>query len=413
MSRLLARVVTIAAAAGNLPLLDATTISPTADIDCEFKDTYPNQYVTLKTSEAMVMDGNMNEVSWQAVPFTEDFVDISTDIVPKFTTKAKILWDDEYLYVAAVLQENQVWANISSTCHCIDPTEDQVIFHDNDFEIFIDPDGSNHFYKEFEINAQNATWDLVLNKPYSDGGYENSSRVFGHEGFDMLPPLRCGVSIDGGSINDPSSSPDTHGWTVEVAIPLASLAINETVTVPPADGVFWRINFSRVEWGVQVVNNQYYKDPCCQSCPVPGTSVEDNWVWTAMGEVNMHVPDKWGLLQFRNVTVPRDAFRVKKHDNFGFGADDINALFYDEWPIRSIAMIIYYAEHSFYNEFGTFTSNVTALNMFASPPVLNGCCSQLPEIVSDRSTFVAQVTDTTARFSATVRTDRLLTVFRL
>jgi hypothetical protein len=127
-----------------------------------------------------------------------------------------------------------------------------------------------------------------------------------------------------------------------------------------------------------------------------------------MGEVNMHVPDKWGLLQFRNVTVPGDAFRVKKH-----GADDINALFYDEWPIRSIAMIIYYAEHSFYNEFGTFTSNVTALNMFASPPVLNACCSQLPEIESDRSTFVAQVTDTTARFSATVRTDRLLTVFRL
>jgi hypothetical protein len=28
------------------------------------------------------------------------------------------------------------------------------------------------------MNARGVWWDLVLNKPYSDGGYENSSRVF-------------------------------------------------------------------------------------------------------------------------------------------------------------------------------------------------------------------------------------------
>ena len=33
----------------------------------------------------------------------------------------------------------------------------QVIFHDNDFEIFVDADGSNHNYKEFEMNALNQT----------------------------------------------------------------------------------------------------------------------------------------------------------------------------------------------------------------------------------------------------------------
>ena len=34
----------------------------------------------------------------------------------------------------------------------------QVIFHDNDFEIFVDADGSNNNYKEFEMNALNQTW---------------------------------------------------------------------------------------------------------------------------------------------------------------------------------------------------------------------------------------------------------------
>ena len=33
----------------------------------------------------------------------------------------------------------------------------KVIFHDNDFEIFLDADGSNHNYKEFEMNALNQT----------------------------------------------------------------------------------------------------------------------------------------------------------------------------------------------------------------------------------------------------------------
>ena len=95
----------------------------------------------------------------------------------------------------------QIWANISPPCHCLNPDQDQVksladaflmvcvviqlsltkkiicfgrrillegfpdhlhvcsqvIFHDNDFEVFVDADGSNHNYKEFEMNALNQT----------------------------------------------------------------------------------------------------------------------------------------------------------------------------------------------------------------------------------------------------------------
>ena len=46
---------------------------------------------------------------------------------------------------------------------------DSVIFQDNDFEVFIDPDGDNHNYYEIEINALNTEWDLRLPKPYRDG----------------------------------------------------------------------------------------------------------------------------------------------------------------------------------------------------------------------------------------------------
>jgi hypothetical protein len=36
-------------------------------------------------------------------------------------------WDATYLYVGAMLQETQVWANQTQ--------ENAVIFHDNDFEV--------------------------------------------------------------------------------------------------------------------------------------------------------------------------------------------------------------------------------------------------------------------------------------
>ena len=44
-----------------------------------------------------------------------------------------------------------------------------MIFRDNDFEVFIDPDSDNHNYCEIEVNANGALWDLFLAKPYREG----------------------------------------------------------------------------------------------------------------------------------------------------------------------------------------------------------------------------------------------------
>merc|ERR1719416_91540 len=78
-------------------------------------------------------------------------------------------WDDAYLYVGAHMEETDVWGTLTE--------HNSVIFHDNDFEVFVDTDGTNHNYKEFEINALGTTWCLHLNKPYDNGGIENSKRV--------------------------------------------------------------------------------------------------------------------------------------------------------------------------------------------------------------------------------------------
>ena len=106
----------------------------------------------------------IDDAAWQAAPWTDGFVDIEGDRKPqpRFRTRVKMLWDDEHFYVAAELEEPHVWGTLTK--------HDSVIFHDNDFEVFIDPDGDNHEYYEFEINALNTEWDLFLKKPYRDGG---------------------------------------------------------------------------------------------------------------------------------------------------------------------------------------------------------------------------------------------------
>ena len=104
--------------------VESSSVNP---FDCTFAASYPRQYVAHYTSKPLVIDGALDDPAWLAVPFTAPFVDISTDTAPRFHTHAKIRWDSSFLYVGAELEDTAVWANISSTCHCVDPNADQVM----------------------------------------------------------------------------------------------------------------------------------------------------------------------------------------------------------------------------------------------------------------------------------------------
>jgi len=232
----------------------------------------PRGYVCYRATGPITIDGRLNEESWQQVPWTEDFVDIEGDAKarPRFRTRAKMLWDDHYYYVAAELEEPHVWA--THTQH------DSVIFEDNDFEIFIDPNGDNHEYYEFEINALNTGWDLFLVKPYRDGGPALNSWE--------IPGLKTAVHVDG-TLNDPRDV--DKGWSVELAIPWKVLGEAAHRPAPPREGHQWRVNFSRVEWKHEIFEGKYRK---------LAKEKEDNWVWSPQGVIDLHRPEMWGYVQF-------------------------------------------------------------------------------------------------------------------
>jgi hypothetical protein len=218
------------------------------------------------------IDGRLNDAAWAGAPWTDYFVDIEGDgkLRPRFRTCAKMLWDDEYFYIAADMEEPHVWATLTR--------HDSVIFHDNDFEVFIDPNGDAIEYYEFEINALNTGWDLFLNKPYRHGGKARNEWE--------IPGLRTAVHIRG-TLNDPRDRDE--GWTVEVAFPWKVLGEFAHKPAPPNAGDEWRVNFSRVEWRHEVIGGEYRKLLKVK---------EDNWVWSSQGVINMHVPEKWGRVRF-------------------------------------------------------------------------------------------------------------------
>ncbi len=300
----------------------------------------------------ITIDGKLDEEAWKAVPWTDEFTDIEGDlrIKPRFRTRAKMLWDDQYFYIAAELEEPHLQA--SFTAH------DSYIFHqDNDFEVFIDPDGDNHNYAEFEMNALNTGWDLRLSKPYRDGGKA-------HDGWNIAG-LKTAVHLDG-TLNDPRDT--DRGWTIEIAIPWEEIRKLESRPNPsprgfgvPTDGEQWRVNFSRVEWRFEVVDGKYQKVP---------NRKEDNWVWSPQHVIDMHRPEMWGYVQFSTI----DAQRLQAVGGAPFRPDPAGAA-------KHLLHRVYRAQAAFHKKHQRYAASLHELGLaelgdelrdatLAGPPLL-------------------------------------------
>lgn len=289
----------------------------------------PLKYVCYQASQPIKIDGILDEADWQKTVWTSDFVDIEGTVKPRprFKTKAKMLWDKDYFYIAAELEEPHIWGNLKN--------RDDIIFYDNDFEIFIDPDGDTRNYSEFEMNALNTVWDLLLTHPYRD--VDNAAL---HQ-FD-IKGLKSGVAIYG-TLNNPTDKDSC--WTLEVAFPWNGFKEISNSPLPPVNNHQWRINFSRVEWQTQIVNGAYSKivNPATNK-PFP----EDNWVWSPQGVVNMHYPEMWGYVQFSESTVgsTNTDFIMSKDENA-------------KWFLRNV----YYKERNYFEKSGKFTTDLKILGI--------------------------------------------------
>ncbi|WP_411032346.1 carbohydrate-binding family 9-like protein [Spongiimicrobium sp. 3-5] len=253
----------------------------------------PKTYIAQKTIDTIIIDGKPNEISWQKAKWTDLFIDIEGELQPKYHTKLKMIWDTGYLYFFAELKEPHVWATLKQ--------RDTVIFYNNDFEIFIDPQGDTHNYYEYEMNALNTVWDLFLSKPY-----RNNGTILGDWDF---KGLRSAVDIQG-TLNDPSDTDE--GWSLEVAIPWSFTTAPGGKTKIP-ENKFWRMNFSRVNWDFNLTNGTYSRK---KNAKTGEFLPEYNWVWSPQGVINMHEPEHWGYVYFSGDTVgDKSVFEIPKDEH--------------------------------------------------------------------------------------------------
>ncbi len=323
------------------------------------KEIIPKTYVAYKASEAITIDGISDEASWDRAKWSDNFIDIEGVKIPTYQTNVKMIWDDNNLYFYAELEEPHIWGDIT--------IRDEVIFYNNDFEIFIDPDGDTHNYYEFEMNALNTVWDLFLSKPYRDHGKVlNNWDING---------LKSAVQIDG-TINDPTDK--DKKWSVEIAMPWEVLVEASGSKEVPADKS-WRLGFSRVNWNFDLIDGKYHRKKDKSGKYLP----EYNWVWSPTGVINMHEPEKWGYVYFSSK-------KPEETDSFNIPNDEKI-----KWELYKLhrAQISYYESHN------SFASTIESLTT--------------SDIIVEDKTLQAQIETHSTGYNITIKSpfsDKILTL---
>ena len=314
--------------------------------------TIPKNYQVLYTGNAPVIDGMIDEAEWSHAAWSDLFVDIEGSLkpTPSLETRVKMLWTDSSLYIAASLQEPGVWATLTH--------RDDIIFHDNDFEVFIDADNNTHQYTEIEVNAYNTIFDLLMPKPYRNG----SGAMIGHD----VAGLKTAVKVNG-TINNEGDK--DSGWTIEMAIPFRSLYINNEQGIPK-EGALWRINFSRVQWQTEVLNGRYVRKKNDTGKLLP----ENNWVWSPQGVINMHYPERWGYLYF-----------TKQDATSHFD------LPYNE-KRKPYLWLVYYKQHAYRTTHGKFATSLVQLGI-DSPAISIGGISNILRTEATTRQFMVYISD--------------------
>ena len=308
-----------------MPALAVALTGPAHGSDVSLSAIEPKTYVAYRASGPVEIDGRLDEPSWQRAEWTDGFVDSdgdAQDAAPPLDTRVKLLWDNQFLYLAADIEEPHVWATLTA--------RDATIYHDNDFEVFIDADGDTHEYWELEVNAFGTVWDRFLVRPYRDGGAALTACD--------LSGLETGVMVWGTANN---AGDTDEGWSLEMAAPWSVLEQGAHRPAPPADGDHWRMNFSRVEWSVQEeADGRGYEK-------IPGRH-EETWVWSPHGFVDMHYPELWGFIQFSEHTV---------------GSQTVKALRPPEEEAKRVLREIYYRQRDFRDATGRYTAHLDSLGI--------------------------------------------------
>ncbi|MBS2031513.1 MAG: carbohydrate-binding family 9-like protein [Deltaproteobacteria bacterium] len=181
-------------------------------------------YVVPKRQGEITIDGKLDDAAWQKAPSTPAFVNTMNGGQARSETHAKLLWDDQFLYVAFDVQTPDVWGTKTQ--------KDEPIYGEQVVEIFIDADGDQKTYNELEVSPHNIQFDAAFDYRRSDL----------QKAMAWDSKMESAVQVQGTLDN---SSDTDRGFTVEMKIPIANLYA--VPHVPPQVGDTWRFNLYYID----------------------------------------------------------------------------------------------------------------------------------------------------------------------
>lgn len=200
-----------------------------------------------RVSHPIVVDGLLNEADWQEASVIR-LVDIYGKPPVQPTTVRAMSFGD-MLYMGFQVWDKEILATMTQ--------RDDKVWREEVVEFFISPP---HLYPkayyEFQISPKNVVRDVAVT--WGDDGERSLDGDWNCEG------LETAVHIEEGDV--------WKIWTLEVALPLASIADGECK--PGQEGQDWMINFFRIDRRPQL---EY-------SC------------WSPTFEPNFHLPRRFGRL---------------------------------------------------------------------------------------------------------------------
>ncbi|NER36075.1 MAG: hypothetical protein F6J93_19170 [Oscillatoria sp. SIO1A7] len=184
---------------------------------------YPS-YSILRTNSPMVIDGKLDEPAWTAAPDVGAFKFPWWEEGKKEQTVAKMLWDDDRLYVFFIVEDAHIWAEQTE--------RDSAVFKDDCVEVFVAPNPEKPLsYFNIEMNVREAFLDQ-----FHPQGPQSSTSEWNGRGIQIATSIV-------GTLNDDSDT-DKY-WILEAAIPFSNFA-NIAQNTPPKPGEIWHLNLNRL-----------------------------------------------------------------------------------------------------------------------------------------------------------------------
>jgi hypothetical protein len=192
------------------------------------------RYLVRKTPKPIKIDGKLDEPAWKAAPSTGLFVNTMNGEPAQPNTEAKLLWDNQNLYIAFENVDTDVWGTLTE--------RDSKLWTQEMDEVMIDANGDGKGYIELQVAPNGTIFDTYL-PTYRK--YEDSLDPK-RKPYDWNSKLKAAVKVDG-TLN--KRDDQDKGWTAEMALPLADVNGLDTngVKVPPALGDKWRLNMFRMD----------------------------------------------------------------------------------------------------------------------------------------------------------------------